>query len=190
MRTLRLEKKGLRGLAIAESFRQNSKESILAGVVMRRDLVVDGFVFGKATVEGDDATDSILNMYRKINRPDVSYILISGLIISMYNIIELKKINQAIGIPVIGVTYEDSAGIAEAIKCHFPNSFASKVEKYQELGDRRKITLKSGYDVFVRAEGCNYTDVKHLLNDLTEQGAIPEPLRVAHLLANTVLKEF
>jgi len=46
MRHLHLEKKGLRGLAIAESFAQNSEKSILAGIVMRRDFVIDGFVFG------------------------------------------------------------------------------------------------------------------------------------------------
>jgi endonuclease V-like protein UPF0215 family len=52
MRSLHLEKKGLRGLAIAESFRQNSTKSVLAGVVMRRDFIIDGFVFGSATLEG------------------------------------------------------------------------------------------------------------------------------------------
>ena len=91
MRKLHLEKKGLRGLVIAESFKQNSKKSILAGVVMRRDFLIDGFVFGKATLEGDDATETILSMYKKLNRPDISYLLISGIIISMYNIIDLKK---------------------------------------------------------------------------------------------------
>ncbi|MGD8299295.1 MAG: DUF99 family protein, partial [Nitrosopumilaceae archaeon] len=56
MRPLHLEKKGLRGLAIAESFNQNSKKSILSGLIMRRDFVIDGFVFGTATLDGDDAT--------------------------------------------------------------------------------------------------------------------------------------
>ena len=78
---LHLEKKGLRGLAIAESFSQNSKKSILAGIVMRRDLIIDGFVLGKATLEGDDATDEILRMYKKLNRHDISYLLVSGIII-------------------------------------------------------------------------------------------------------------
>ena len=94
MRNLHLEKKGLRGLAIAESFTQDSKKSILAGVVMPRDFVIDGFVFGNATLAGDDATESILSMYKKLNRPDISYLLISGIIISMYNIVDLKKISK------------------------------------------------------------------------------------------------
>ena len=187
MRNLHLEKKGLRGLAIAESFTQTSKKSVLAGVVMRRDFVIDGFVIGNATIEGDDATESILSMYKKLNRPDISYLLISGIIISMYNIVDLKKLSEILDIPVIGVTYQESEGIEEAIRHHFPDSYESKLKEYSELKDREKITLHTSYDVFVRKEGCTLSDVKHLLDELTLQGSFPEPLRVAQLLAKTLL---
>ncbi|MCH6571515.1 MAG: DUF99 family protein, partial [Thaumarchaeota archaeon] len=111
MRNLRLEKKGLRGLAIAESFKQDSEKSVLAGIVMRRDFVIDGFVFGNATISGNDATDEIIKMHEKLGRPDISYVLISGIIISMYNMVNIKKIHEKLQIPVIGVTYQDSTGI-------------------------------------------------------------------------------
>ncbi len=189
MRNLHLEKKGLRGLAIAESFTQDSKKSILAGVVMRRDFVIDGFVFGNATLAGDDATDSILSMYKKLNRPDISYLLISGIIISMYNIVDLKKISKLLNIPVIGVTYQESQGIEEAIKHHFPDSYDSKLKNYKELEDREKITLHTSYDIYIRKEGCIISDVQQLLDDLTLHGSFPEPLRVAQLLAKTLLLE-
>jgi len=187
MRKLHLEKKGLRGLVIAESFTQNSKKSILAGVVMRRDFVIDGFVFGNATLEGDDATETILSMYKKLNRPDISYLLISGIIISMYNIIDLKKISKSLGLPVIGVTYQNSEGIEEAIRHHFPDSYESKLKEYQKLENRDKITLNTSYDIYIRKEGCTLSDAKHLLDELTLQGSFPEPLRVAQLLAKTLL---
>ena len=189
MRRLHLEKKGLRGLAIAESFTQNSKKSVLAGIVIRRDFVIDGFVFGNSTLEGDDATDVILSMYKKLQRPDISYLLISGIIISMYNIVDLKQISKSLNIPVIGVTYKESEGIDDAIKHHFPNSYEAKLKEYKELGDREQITLHTSYDVYVRKEGCSISDVKHLLNELTLQGSFPEPLRVAQLLAKALLPE-
>ena len=50
MRRLHLEKKGIRGLAIAESFRQDSEKSVLAGVIVSNDLVVDGFVLGLSLI--------------------------------------------------------------------------------------------------------------------------------------------
>src|SRR5574338_874965 len=187
MHHLHIEKKGLRGLAIAESFKDNEKISHLAGIVMRRDFTIDGFVFGESTIEGNDATEVILQMYRKLDRDDISFVMISGLIISMYNIIDIKKIWNRLKIPVIGVTYEDSKGIEDAIKHHFPDSYQTKIEEYQKLGERTKISLHSGHDIFVKFEGCTLHEVKDLLNTMTLQGSVSEPVRVAQLLAKTKL---
>ena len=188
MKNLHLEKKGLRGLGIAESFSPNSTKSILAGVIMRRDFVIDGFVFGNATLSGNDATDEILKMYDKLDRLDISYIMISGIIVSLYNIIDIKRIHDTLTIPVIGVTYNDSKGLIDAIKFHFPNSYDEKLVSYNELGSREKISLKTGHDVYVRKEGCTLSQTKQLLDYMTLQGSIPEPLRVAQLLAKSLLR--
>jgi len=187
MRSLHLEKKGIRGLAIAESFRQNSKKSILSGVIMSNDFVIDGFVFGNSTLKGDDATEVIINMYNKVERPDISYILISGLVISLYNIIDIKKLHDTLQIPIIGVTYKESDGLEETIKKHFPDDYKEKLEKYSMLGSREKISLDTSFDLYVRNEGCTTLECKQLLNKITLQGSVPEPLRVAQLLAKTIL---
>ncbi|NHI02962.1 hypothetical protein DYY67_0083 [Candidatus Nitrosotalea sp. TS] len=187
MNHLRLEKKGLRGLAIAESFRETDLKSKLAGVVMRRDFVIDGFVFGSATVEGDDATDVIISMYEKLDRDDISFILVSGLIISMYNIVDMKKLWKNTNMPIIGVTYEESDGIEDAIRHHFPNSCESKIKQYKNLGTRTKVSLHTKHDIYLRVEGCDMKEAKKLLDAFTLQGAIPEPLRVAQILAKAEL---
>jgi len=188
MRHLHLEKKGIRGLAIAESFSQDSKKSVLSGIVMSTDLVIDGFVMGHSTVGGDDATDVILTMYKKLDRSDVSFLLISGTVISLYNIVNLKKISEEIGLPVIGVTYEESKGIEDAIKHHFPDSYKSKIAEYSKLGSRKKLTLHTSYNLYVRNESCTLLEAKQLLDKITLQGSVPEPLRIGQLLANTLLK--
>ena len=188
MRHLHLEKKGIRGLAIAESFSQNSKKSVLSGIVMSTDLIIDGFVFGHSTVGGDDATDAILEMYEKLDRQDISFLLISGIVISLYNIIDMKRISEKIGLPVIGITYEESSGIEDVIKRHFPESYKSKLTEYSKLEPRKKITLHTSYNLYVRNEGCTVLEAKQLLDKITLQGSIPEPLKITQLLANTLLK--
>ena len=185
MHHIHLEKKGLRGLAIAESFKQGDSTSRLAGVVIRRDFIIDGFVFGKCTIEGDDATDAILDMYYKLDRDDISYIIISGLIISMYNFIDIKKIWDVAKIPVIAVTYEESSGIEDSIRHHFPNSYEKKLEQYHKLGKRIEITLHTGHKLYILHEGCLLEDAIKFLDELTLQGSVPEPVRVAQLLAKT-----
>lgn len=185
MNHLHLEKKGLRGLAIAESFKQGDKESRLAGVVIRRDFIIDGFIFGQCTIGGDDSSDAIIQMYSRLDRDDISFIMISGLIISMYNMVNIKMIHEVTKLPVIGVTYADSEGIEDAIKHHFPNASQSKIEQYLKIGNRTRVTLHTGHGLYIRTEGCSSLEAKKLLDMFTLQGSIPEPIRIAQLLART-----
>lgn len=101
--------------------------------------------------------------------------------------VDIKKIHEKLQLPVIGVTYQDSTGIETAIKKHFSDP-AEKIEEYKKLGQRDKITLKTSHDIFVRKEGCTLSETTQLLNTLTIQGSLPEPIRVAQLLAKTLLK--
>jgi len=105
----------------------------------------------------------------------------------MYNIVDIKKIWNELKIPIIGVTYENSKGIEDAIKFHFPDSYQSKIEEYRNLGERNIISLHTGHDLYVRIEGCTIQETKNLLDSFTLQGSIPEPLRVAQILARTKL---
>jgi len=187
MRSLHLEKKGIRGLAIAESFRQDSEKSVLSGVIMSNDFVIDGFIFGNSTLKGNDATDAIIDMYNRVERPDISYILISGLVISLYNIIDIKRLHETLQIPIVGVTYKESEGLEETIIKHFPDDYKEKLEKYLMLGERERIPLDTSFDLYVRNEGCTVLECKQLLNKITVQGSVPEPLRVAQLLAKTMI---
>ena len=125
---------------------------------------------------------------KKLARPDVSFLLISGIVISLYNIVDLKRISEETGLPVIGVTYEESEGIEDAIKHHFPDSYESKLAEYSKLGSREKITLHTSYNLYIRNEGCTLLEAKQLLDKITLQGSVPEPLRIGQLLANTLLK--
>ena len=188
MKHIHLEKKGLRGLAIAESFKHGDKRSRLAGVIIRRDFIVDGFVFGHCTIEGDDATDTILDMYKRLDRDDINFIMISGLVIALYNIIDIKKINQVTKLPVIAVTYGESEGLEDAIKHHFPQDYESKIMQYKKLGARTPITLHTGYRLYLRAEGCLIVEAQRLVDGFTLQGSNPEPFRLAQLVARTDLQ--
>jgi uncharacterized protein len=178
------EKKGIRVLGIAESFTKNSTFSILGGVVLRRDMVVDGVVLGRASVRGDDATEQIISMVLRLNRNDVNCILINGLIISLYNVIAGEVILDSTGIPVIGVTYEDSAGIEDRFFANFDKTEAiRRVEAYRKLGNRESLILRTGKVVYIRRWGISFVQSLHILNGFVMQGKIPEPLRIARLIS-------
>jgi endonuclease V-like protein UPF0215 family len=184
IRRVHPEKKGIRVLGIAESFKKSGKKSTLAGVVMRRDLVIDGMAFGSATIEGDDATDSIISISRSLARDDINCIMLDGLVISMYNIIDGERVAHDTGLPIIAITFEDSGGLEGSIKHHFKN-WQDKLEQYQQLGEREKVTLKTGKSLFVRLWGLNHKRAVVILNSFTLQGSVPEPIRVAKIAARS-----
>ena len=183
---LHTNKPGIRALGIAESFRPGQKTSVLAGVVMRRDLVIDGVWFANTSVGGDDATRVIATLYRKFRRNDINVILVSGAILSLYNIIDVDALYSKVRVPVVCLTYKETAGIEDSIRRRFPDPGA-KLAAYEKLGPRHALKLTSGHTVYVRAAGIGLNEVKKALDIFTLQGSLPEPIKVARLLARAVL---
>jgi endonuclease V-like protein UPF0215 family len=178
---MHIPKKGLRAFGIAESY-AGRRLSTLAGVVMRKDLRIDGFAYGRVTVGGMDATETILTMVQSLKRRDLNVILLSGCVIAWFNVIDPGRIHDETGVPVICVTYEESDGLIDEIRRHFPGD-ESRLLAYLRLGDRVPLTLHTGQTCWLRSWGLGSEDAGQLCNDFTLEGKIPEPLRVARLCA-------
>jgi endonuclease V-like protein UPF0215 family len=184
--SLHLNKPALRALGIAESFVRSRSTSILAGVVMRADLRVDGLAYAHATVGGDDGTEAVLNLYRQLDRADINALLLSGAALSWFNIIDLQEVFEKTERPLICLTYEESPGLEKYIREYFPNP-AEKLRRYVHLGVRVRVRLRTGFEVYVRVLGLSTEDARILLNKFILDGRIPEPVRVARLVARAAL---
>jgi endonuclease V-like protein UPF0215 family len=182
------EKRGIRVLGIAESFKKTSTCSTLAGIVIRRDLIIDGMIFGDVTIEGNDSTQNILSMYRALKRNDINCIMLDGLVISMYNIIDGKELQESTNVPVIAITFKDSEGLEGTINHHFSNDSKMKLEQYHKLGQRDKILLKTGKSLFIRYWGISLNEALMIVNSFTLQGSIPEPIRIAKIAARASIR--
>jgi endonuclease V-like protein UPF0215 family len=151
---------------------------------MRRDLILDGMVYGTATIGGDDATQSIISMHAILARDDINCIMVDGLVISMYNIIDGDQVAGKTGLPVIAITFQDSKGLEDNIKSRF-NSWEDKLSQYQKLGRREKVILKTGKTLFIRCWSVNQRKALAILNSFTREGSVPEPVRVAKIAARS-----
>jgi len=186
---LHVYKKGFRALGISESFVKGvSKESILAGVVMRADMKIDGFTFSRVTVGGTDATEKILEMYKRLRRDDINLLLLNGCVISWYNVIDLHRVAEETGLPLICVTYNESAGLERYFRELFPEDWEQRVEIYRKNKGRVPVKLFTGHIVYIRYIGMKIEEAREVLNRFTFEGAIPEPLRISRLLARSIVK--
>jgi len=186
---LHVHKKAVRALGISESFvKGKSRRSILAGVVMRTDRAIDGFVFSTATVGGMDATEKMIEMHKTLERDDINLLMLNGCVISWYNVVDLRRLAEETELPLICVTYEESEGLDKYFKELFPKDWETRVEIYHKNRERTALKLDTGYTVYVRFINMSLEEAKGILNKFTTHGAVPEPLRIARLLARSLVR--
>jgi uncharacterized protein len=183
---MHLGKKGLRVAGIAESF-SGSSRSTLACVVMRRDLRIDGAAFSSVTVGGMDATSSIIDLVGELRRKDLNLVMISGCVIAWFNVLDPDAISQGTGLPVIAVTYEPSDGLEDDIRTHFPGDHA-RLAQYHNLGERTAYLLSTGGIIYLRLAGIGLHEAGFICDQFTFDGRVPEPLRVARLMARAAMR--
>ncbi|TFF91607.1 DUF99 family protein, partial [Candidatus Thorarchaeota archaeon] len=182
-------KPGARALGVSESFRKEDQRSVVAGVVMRADLKVDGAGFCLPRVGGMDATDEILSMFFRLGRSDIRAWLIGGAVISWFNIIDLHRLHEETDIPVVSVSYEESEGIKRYLEEYFPKDWERRYAVLMRNGERSRIALDNGFEVFVNTIGIPTQDGRSLLNAFTHQGKAPEPIRVAGVIAASLRRD-
>jgi endonuclease V-like protein UPF0215 family len=186
---LHVSKKGIRVLGVAESFKRGEEKSVLAGVVMRSDHIIDGVTFDRITVGGMDATDGILRLFKSLQRDDVNVLMLNGCVISWFNIVDIRAIYEKLRIPLICVTYEESDGLEEHITRHFAASECDlRIPAYRMLGNRVPVKLHDNFEVLIRFLGMQKAEAGALLKKFTLHGKLPEPLRVAKIAARAIIR--
>jgi endonuclease V-like protein UPF0215 family len=183
---MHLAKRGIRALGVAESFSGRSS-STMAGVVMRKDLRIDGVALASLTVGGMDATGAVLGILAALASRDINLVMVSGSVVAWYNILDPEAVAESSGLPVIVVTYEESEGLEDDIRHHFPGD-EERLRAYRKLGCRVPVELPGGEQVFMRATGIPGEDAARVIRDFTRDGKIPEPLRVARLVARAAMR--
>ncbi len=180
-------KPGTRVLGIAESFGAD-ESSTLGGVVMTCSGRVDDFVFGRCTVGGTDISESIIEMVERLDREDIRFLLIAGVALAWYNIIDLEAIHAETALPTIAVTFEASDGLETAIEENIDDrsTMEDRHERYARLPPRRAVTVNKT-TLYLREAGCRPSEADEVIIQCTESvDARPAPLRVARLAARAV----
>ena len=174
-------KPGARALGVAESFRDDT--STLAGVVVRASRVVDGCTFSSCTVGGTDSTAAVVDLFERLGREDVRYLLIAGIAPAWFNVLDLREIHEAVDRPVCSVTFEASDGLEPALREAFDGAERDRrLDTYRAQPERRPVSVDDG-TVYVRSVGIDDGEAADVVRAFTPEGGRPEPVRVARLAA-------
>ncbi len=182
-------KPGVRAIGVAESFAREDRHSTVVGVVMRGDFRVDGLGICTPTVGGVDSTQALIDMYRRLNRRDIRAWMLGGSVISWFNPLDLQQIHETTSVPIVCVSYDPSQGIERYIKEYFPNDWMQRMSVIQRNGERTEVQLSSGHQVFLNVFGMGIDRARSLVDQFTLDGRVPEPIRVARIIASSIRRD-
>jgi len=178
----------VRVLGVDDSpFTFEDDRSLLLGVVARLPGYVEGVLSAPVNVDGDDATAAIAKMVSQSRFvKQVRCVMLDSPCMAGFNVVDMDALHAETGIPVMSVSRDgpDFVKIEAALRKHFPD-WERRLILLKKPGFR---TLTLDHPVHVRAVGMTGPEAEQFIAKSVVRGAIPEPIRLAHLIASGVAK--
>jgi uncharacterized protein len=167
------------------AFGRADRSAPIAAVVVSAPNYVDSVRLSRVTVDGTDGTERVLAVVRDGAAVDgVRAVLLDGAVVGGFNVLDLDRIHEELGIPVVAVTRRppDFARIHAALRTWFGTD---SERRWRLLRAHRLFQVPTGEaPILASAVGCRQVDAVALLHRTTVRGYWPEPLRLAHLVAS------
>jgi hypothetical protein len=164
-------------------FTWGDAEADVVGVLMRGGGYVEAVLRTSVAVDGDDATQRLAELLARSRYLDqVQCVMLDGVCLGGFNVVDLDALHDALGLPVMTVTRDppDRDAIEAALRKHFPDA-ERRIALLQRHALHRAETAHN--PVWVKCVGLGVEDARALVKQTTVRGALPEPLRLAHLIA-------
>ncbi len=135
-------------------------------------------------VDGVDATERIVELAHPVRR-GLSALLLHGLPYAGFNIVDAPLLTRELGLPVLAVLSAKPRreAVETALRRHFPD-WQQRLQVLEAAGPPMPLELSPGCVAYFQAVGVDRGSAEALIRSLTVFGKIPEPLRVARLLAD------
>jgi len=159
----------------------------------RGDVVVIGAVFaglrlegvlrGRVRRDGANATRTLAALVAGSKfAPQLQLVLLQGIALAGFNVVDIASLHRRLGIPVLAVARRAPrlAKIREALLTRVSGG-RRKWALLERLGP-----MEPAAGVFVQRAGISLPDAAAVIRRLAVHGHLPEPLRVAHLIAGGV----
>ncbi len=166
-------------------------KTVLVGVVFRGGSFMDGLIKREISVDGTDAEQTIIEAVKKTKFKDLRVIMLDGITFAGFNTVNIRKVFEETGLPVIAV---------QRRKPNFPE-FLKALERLPHAEERKKAMEDAG-EVFwadikisgregripFQVAGLKPETAREIIKTSSTRALVPEPLRVAHLIATGLVK--
>lgn len=146
---------------------------------------LDGLVRDKLRRDGRNSTSVIARLVTSSRFDDhIQCVLLQGITFGGFNVVDLHGLAQSVARPVIAVSRHrpNMARIERALRTKVPGG-ARKWALIEKAGPPEACG-----DVFIQRAGVRWEAAAATIRRHTRHGHLPEPIRVAHILAGGIAK--
>jgi hypothetical protein len=182
-------KKQIRILGIDDApFSFQDTYTDIIGVVMRGGEYLECVLRSHVLIDGNEATQTCIQMIINTkHRTQLKAVMLDGVALGGFNVVDIQDLSESTHLPVLTITRDkpDFEKIKTALHKNFPDwksrwSVITKGELYQ---------IKTRYNpIYTKFVGISLEEAKELIKLSTIRGVLPEPIRVAHLIASGITR--
>jgi endonuclease V-like protein UPF0215 family len=159
------------------------------GVIYRGGNYLDVVLKTEVKVDGLDSTKKIANLINSSrHKPQLKLLMFDGITLGGFNIVDIKDLNKKTNLPVIAINRKlpNLEDVQKALK-NFKD-YKKRWKIVMNAGKIKVCNLKDDKKVYYQVIGLNDEDAEDAIKLSTTHSQIPEPLRVAHLIATAIVK--
>lgn len=137
-------------------------------------------------IDGNDATNKLIELV-KMTEKHVQYILTDTITFGGFNIVDIQKIYEETGKPLIAVTERevDLDSVINALKKKYPLNYQEKLRYITNAGNLYETDVRTAggnSKVYYHVIGIEIEEAELLLKKICVDSKMPEPVRMAHLI--------
>jgi len=182
-------KQQVRVLGIDDSpFDFGDRMALIVGALVRAPSYLEGVLKGEVTVDGDDSTQAIVDLVSRSRfRDQVKVLMLDGIALAGFNVIDVEQVHAKLGIPVLTITRDrpDFEMMRKALEKYF-DDWRQRYALITRLELREVRT--SHNPIYACGVGLEWAEFVSIVQSTTVRGVVPEPLRIAHLIASAMVK--
>jgi endonuclease V-like protein UPF0215 family len=165
----------------------------LIGVVYRGAEWMEGCLQIPIRVDGADVTRQLTRMVKASSHyGQLRVIMTRDSIFAGVNVLNLPELFKATQLPVIAVSDSepDMVRVKKALQRICPDRWEEKFAVLEDSGPIRSVESRSGKTpVFLQWAGLPVHQAIELVKKTTIHSRIPEPIRIAHLIASSFVPD-
>jgi len=154
----------------------------VVGALFRGGSLFECILSTTIRVDGRNATKKLVAMIHGSKfKPQIRCILLDGIALGGFNVVDIQTLHSETGIPVI-VVIRRKPDINQIKKVLTKINHPSKIKLIEKAGPVKKLGK-----IYVQHCGIGFDEVKEIIGLTATRSYVPEPIRVCHLIASGIV---